>query len=94
MSHTVGPWKASVYCVWGGQFGDTYIAGTKTGIPNCEQLSNARLISAAPDLLAALEAANLWLNSDRELVDGERLMDESTSLQISAAIAKAKAVQP
>ena len=55
-THTSGPWNVS------GTFGTAITVGknhthiaqaTSTGIPNCE--ANARLIAAAPELLAALE---------------------------------------
>lgn len=74
-AHTPGPWRADKYCIWAGE---KFIAGTKTGIGESEQGANARLIAAAPALLAALEA----------LV--ERGTDSPVHLAAEAAIAQAK----
>ena len=52
MEHTPGPWKADRFCIWQGE---TYIAGTQTGIGEATQQANARLMAAAPRLLEALE---------------------------------------
>lgn len=56
-----------------------------------EGLSNAHLISAAPDMLAALKAAQDWFLA---LADGQKLdriaMANSIMPQISAAISKAR----
>ena len=49
--HTPGPWYAEKFCIWAG---DCFVAGTATGQGDPEQQANARLIAAAPDLLAAL----------------------------------------
>jgi hypothetical protein len=85
--HTPGPWYwdagivppdgpetyADIYV----DGGDTIIAGFNDFIP--EGRANARLLSAAPDLLAALQTALVWLEYDgRYDVQG-----------IRAAIAKA-----
>ena len=48
---TPGPWYAEKFCIWAG---DCFVAGTATGQGDPEQQANARLIAAAPDLLAAL----------------------------------------
>ena len=51
--HTPGPWNVEKYCVWAG---DKYVAATQTGIDEEEQAANARLIAAAPDMLAVCHA--------------------------------------
>ena len=51
-THTPGPWKADIYCVWAGEI---FVCGTQTGLPVERQIANARLIASAPDLYAALE---------------------------------------
>jgi len=88
--HTPGPW---VYGKTGYvKSGDCYIAEVLHG-PDCpdadEVKANARLIAAAPDLLAALEKCV------RELQRYENPQNIVTSLQLDAlaAIAKAKGVQ-
>ena len=53
--HTSGPWKAEKYCIWGGLNYEIYVAGTQTALAVETQQANARLIAAAPDLLAALQ---------------------------------------
>ena len=52
MEHTKGPWKAEKFCIWQGE---TYIAGTQTGIDEETQQANARLIAEAPNMLDALK---------------------------------------
>lgn len=50
--------------------------------------AEARLIAAAPDLLAALEAVLEWI--DTGMVDGVGFDDASVAQSLRAAIAKAK----
>jgi len=81
--HTPGPWRASIYCIWGGINGDTYVAGTQTAIGADAQEANARLIAAAPELLEALEAVvACWNHHDV----GKAYVEDLAR----AAIAKAK----
>ena len=55
---TPGPWKAEKYCIWGGLNYQTYIAAMDTGAGHEDQeQANARLIAAAPELLAACKLA-------------------------------------
>ena len=67
--HTPGPWRVSAH----DDNGDIVVRDYNMGaiVANCseefygditpkEQSANARLIAAAPDMLAALEAARLW----------------------------------
>ncbi len=72
--HTPGPWHTGPYCVWGGIQGDTFVAGTKTGLSDAQALANGLLIAAAPDLLEALqrlqcECTEEWPLELVELVD-------------------------
>lgn len=87
MNHTPGPWVASEMRVFRGDIdGNTYIAGTApadySGGDTSEAKANARLIAAAPDLLAALEAV---IANGHESAPGL-----GAYLNARAAIAKAK----
>ena len=64
---------------------EAYTCGAGITDP-AEQIANARLIAAAPDLLAACEAMYLWL----QLGHAE---DDKFGRTIKAAIAKAEATQ-
>ena len=91
--HTPGPWIASHRSIQDGQGGSQrwhILAGSDQSIQVCtlkgwddEDEANARLIAAAPELLAALIACERQL--DRETLGGEAL-DAAR-----AAIAKAAA---
>ena len=92
MSHTPGPWKHEdrtyVYAL-NEQGSNRFYVDVQRGRANgeltqlAELLANARLIAAAPDLLAALELARSWV--------AIRLGDTHDDLQkIDAAIRKAK----
>lgn len=98
---TPGPWKAQkdirhssntaqmpTGALWWGIYGSTRIAimeEAQSWRPAAEQEANARLIAAAPDLLAALkEIAGLWDDSDQK--NGLAQIMERTA---RAAIAKA-----
>lgn len=84
-THTPGPWVLSLNSVkalgWmiGSPSADN---GPGTHIGNVYNVADARLIAAAPDLLAALESA--------EDVLAETDMHLSTLHKVRAAIAKAK----
>jgi hypothetical protein len=90
MSHTPGPWEQMP----GGSHGslavwnkDTaLVVATAGGITASNALDNARLIAAAPDLLAALEALTAWA----ETVPTDYAEDD---LQRKARAAIAKATQ-
>lgn len=83
-THTPGPWEVLAGPEWGGfTVGGQRIVATmrEWGFPG-EAEANARLIAAAPDLLAALESAEDVLSeTDTHL---------STLHKVRAAIAKAK----
>lgn len=69
--------------------------GPESGIPDDEITANARLIAAAPDLLAAAKkAASLLWEVASEVEDGVRTMNEDSPdgiawTQLTDAIAKA-----
>ena len=58
-AHTAGPWDVEADRHNGGKFtikaGIYYIADTIGGFCDDEEMANAALIAAAPDLLAAME---------------------------------------
>lgn len=83
--HTPGPWHYAE-CQMGTPFVDTESVGDlfAAALPLDEQIANAHLIAAAPDLLEALEAAHGWL----VLVGTDHL--EPVRARCRAAIAKAK----
>ena len=93
--HTAGPWKTgslmSQVVVWpDGWNAPLCIAdcGTKRAPESVEEkCANARLIAAAPDLLAALEAARDELDSCDRFKPG--LVKLDVMLDIRDAIAKA-----
>jgi len=94
--HTPGPWKFKVFRATEDTFNHCIIANARydgrfvevarvftisdDGIAGSESSINARLIAAAPDLLAACEAAIAWM--------GER--NYAILAELSSAIAKAK----
>lgn len=60
----------------------------RTSADHAERMANARLIAAAPELLAALELAQVWIQEAR--VSGcVPTRAENTARTISAALAKA-----
>lgn len=90
MGHTPGPWEVAMpgevdehYAVLDG-FGHT---ASVYGYPeeNAAALANARLISAAPDLLAACEELLIYLGDWDD-------MENDTCAAARKAIAKAKGV--
>lgn len=106
MAHTPGPWRIIKQLPYGHQlpvfkiFGkteqghDRYITEINlisTELEN-EEAANATLISAAPELLEALEAMNDKLNKcfQYELSDDLDGLLRSMSDEVEAAIAKAK----
>jgi hypothetical protein len=86
VGHTPGPWHADIYCVWAGGI---YVAGTKTGLPVEQQIANARLIAAAPELLEALEAYTKMYDEVQPAGGWQGVYEDGL-----AAIAKAKGEQP
>jgi hypothetical protein len=100
--HTPGPWQVHTYYV--ARHGITaqlvpYRLATVIGAfdqvdnnvpgPSCE--ANARLIAAAPELLAALRDTLEWLREGK--VDGVGFDEQQVVDTISAAIAKAEGEQ-
>lgn len=102
MSHTPGPWRAGiagnhrVYGPDGTEHAGLIAQVFSTGLPNTSGVAraNANLIAAAPDLLAALEAAYDALSdmAKRAPELGITLGDDDLKAiaQARAAIAKAK----
>lgn len=81
--HTPGPWyigeQIAINCVpgdvpayWGIGNGKAHIArAVNTGcVPGDQALANARLIAAAPDLLAALQAVKIMADAKHAELDG------------------------
>lgn len=84
--HSLGPWKQHGLNVrsYGGAWICTLLdVWSDSSTPKYVKMANARLISAAPELLEALE----WLVDDWERVTGRTLPDDH---EAKAAIAKAR----
>ena len=87
--HTSEPWEVRGLYICAST--DTYIAkmlhGDNLNPPDQETYGNANLIAAAPDMLAALEAASAAMLTG----DGDWSHEETEAYDIiDAAIAKAK----
>lgn len=85
--HTPAPWKADLVSlrIWAND-GNTEIARTSSDVGIQEEEANARLISAAPELLSALK----FLLADYIAIEGERLTGSDAPLKTAlSAIAKA-----
>ena len=89
--HTPGPWKAVKLELASKVF---WKAMCRDGnLPETE--ANARLIAAAPELLAALERILIAHDTDNcGVVNGEAILSHSFASQARAAIAKARRDQP
>ena len=87
--HRPGPWRAEGCKVTAGgypvalTFSASWLNAGHNVLADGQIEANARLISAAPELLGALKAANGWLQ--REACESE------LGIWIDAAIAKAEA---
>ncbi len=83
--HTPGPWRVETGypSVSSRQAPDLALCNDQA-IPMSERLANARLIAAAPCLLAALQAVVAWMDAP----DESAFSDEQLA-QARAAIAKA-----
>lgn len=74
--HTPGPWEADHSDIWS-RSGKKFIAATMEdgeafkGVSLAEAEANARLIAAAPELLAALKACRAALDAVIENNDGD-----------------------
>lgn len=88
MAHTPGPWVIDRSIRTAINAGEKHVAmvnfykgpSMETSVSGNEHEANVNLIAAAPDLLAALKVAQLWLD-----VDGRYDMQG-----VNAAIAKAE----
>ena len=104
-THTPGPWIADGGCVWDSENG--LVATTRDRADDLgfdaarlkpSEAANARLIAAAPDLLAALKAivalagfATEWNSGNMEqMPDKLPQLDTKTFCMARAAITKAK----
>ena len=103
IKHTPGPWKvtkdARVFSESAREWNRTFNANTPAFIAACsENAANARLIAAAPDLLAAAEDMDAWTQRDvpgalspSEWLLGGCVNDFAASLaKLRAALAAAK----
>ena len=85
-NHTPGPWHVTKRDCGDNIFADNRrIANTYGDMDNPEYAANARLIAAAPELLAALEAAHALL----ELAYEMRKNKPQVIVNVRAAIANA-----
>ena len=86
--HTPGPWKCDLVSlkIWAND-GNAEIARTSSDVSIHEEEANAHLISAAPDLLSALEAAVARVQIANE--EGDPILSAWLPDALSA-IAKAK----
>jgi len=100
MSHTPGPWTiGDDPCVIESPHADNDIEFVAMVLPDSalgwnmttERESNARLIAAAPELLAALECVHRFLHEEPTARTLQQKMEISGTVR--AAIAKAKGVQ-
>lgn len=90
VKHTPGPWNVS----------GSHIVSVKTGVQlaevfspcgydpkNQKEAANARLIAAAPDLLAALEQCLVIVDAHRRISGGD---GDMAAMNARAALARAK----
>lgn len=105
MMHTPGPWRFNDNTQWW-KTNPFSVTVRKHGVHSAtvaniparatitpeEQQANARLIAAAPELLAALEAADKWVAMYHTLA-GHEAASECMSRVIRAAIKKATGEQ-
>jgi hypothetical protein len=84
--HTPGPWTASDNAIYGSSsLIKPLIAYLDDRFADEEAANNARLIAAAPDLLAALQMVNRVWSHDQTA----NLAPDSSAAIVRAAIAKA-----
>lgn len=90
--HTPGPWTKN--SLFGVKIGDGSLTAQHTGFgypsPVAVREANARLISAAPELLAALEAIIRANDSPPGATMGQAKVCEAYAQMARAALAKAK----
>jgi hypothetical protein len=96
--HTPAPWTlvaGRAFHTSGGNFYLAYGVDHVTGSPMfkdfCELDANARLISAAPDMLSALHKAQMWMacEDDYGMNGHDRDVYKETMEAINAALKKA-----
>lgn len=93
--HTPGPWRYELRqgmypaVEIGGKWQRIYVPPPLHGVKECE--ANARLLAAAPELLAACKAIH---DLDMSELYPDGLLDAPLSGQLTAAIAKAEGRQP
>jgi len=87
--HTPAPWKCDLVSlkIWAND-GNTEIARTSSDVSISEEEANARLISAAPDLLSALDSLLNKINAHG--LENKHMI--ATIEKAELAIAKAKGV--
>ena len=92
--HTPGPWEAGHYngtpTIFDSRGNGTIPLATVHDVTTGDPEANARLIAAAPDLLAACEALAQW--ADKECMPVGETNDGPWD-QLDAAIAKAKTTE-
>ena len=99
--YTKGPWHISYDNTGNGSYGEWHIVGTKehsiaqvpayaTGNLSEQDIVNARLIAAAPELLEALELSEATIDRLTCIDDAKRRSVQGTFDVIRAAIAKAR----
>lgn len=94
-THTPGPWafrmtgwRTNPFAIYSPRRpGAVACVPARTSVPLDEQSANARLIAAAPDLLAALEQCLPIIDAHRHAALGE---GDIAAMNARAAIAKAK----
>lgn len=96
--HTPGPWKAYGFMITGGDFRQVADCNMPVGTPGREEdatvdedQANARLIAAAPDLLAACEMLISDPSEEWSQTEFDRRIGAARDLA-RAAVAKAKGV--
>jgi len=88
--HTPGPWTINGTAIEGGDHPTSIIGWVNDDPDTCdraEQTNNARLIAAAPDLLATCQLACVRLEGGTK---AERDFNAGIASQLRAAIARAK----
>lgn len=87
MKHTAGPWKIGEEGYIESQFGlVAQVVGADS--PDDETIPNARLITAAPELLDELKSVLEWIQTGK--VEGVGFCEATIADAIRSAIAKAE----
>jgi hypothetical protein len=96
MSHTPGPWHAEIgpqggYVISDDERGHTICLRSPWPMRMGESEANARLIAAAPELLAALEEVDRWRMQSLDMMPPEI---RGAWMRAHAAIAKSQGGHP